>query len=78
MNALFVFVGVAEVGDVGVAFEMVHDLHFALDILNVLGAGELALGDGLACEGAASFLDFSQASGTELATAKDLAEIVIT
>ena len=77
MDVLLVLVGVAEIGDVGVAFEMVHDLNFTLNIFDILRASELTLGNRFAGVVLGIPLGFSKAGGAELATTENFSEAVV-
>ncbi|BAS95569.1 Os05g0585601, partial [Oryza sativa Japonica Group] len=48
VDGVAVLVGAAQLDDVAVAGEVVHDVDLAADVVEVVGAGELAGGDGLA------------------------------
>jgi hypothetical protein len=50
VHRVLVLVGALELHDAGLAGEVVHDLHLAAHVLDVLLGGELALADGLARE----------------------------
>lgn len=68
--------GAAEVTYVGVACQVVHDLHLTLHICDVICCVELALGDRLACQHLSSLLVSGQSSGAKLALAQHLAKVV--
>jgi hypothetical protein len=63
---------------VGVACQVVHDLHLALHICNVICCCELALGDGLAGQHFSGLLVSGQTSCSKLPLAQNLAQIVPT
>jgi hypothetical protein len=72
-----VLVGAADADDVGVLGEVVHDLDLAVDVLVVLPAQQLALGDGLACVLSAVRLAHALVRGAELPLPQFLADAVV-
>jgi len=78
MDILTIFECALEVGDVDVAFKVVHNLDLSDDIFLVFLASELALGDTLASVWSTFLLAFCKAGGTKLATAQDVLDDVFT
>lgn len=72
-----VLVGAFYAHHVGVLGEVVHDLDLPPDVVVVLAAEELALGDGLAGVLGAGGLVGGEVGGAELALAELLAEVVV-
>lgn len=69
-----VLVGAAELDDVAVTREVVHDLHLPLHILDVIAVDELPRGDGLAGEALARSLVRDEVGDPELSPAELAAE----
>jgi hypothetical protein len=74
VHGLLVLVRALELHDVGLAGEVVHDLHLAAHVLHVLLGGQLPLGDGLACEALPGGLVRAEAGDAELAAPELLAD----
>lgn len=69
---VLVLVRAAQRDDVGVPFQVVHDLDLAAHVLHVLRGHELALADRLHREPLAGFFVDDEARRAELALAEDL------
>ncbi|TQE10046.1 hypothetical protein C1H46_004336 [Malus baccata] len=72
-----VLVGALDLDDAGVLGEVVHDLNLPPDVVVVLLAEELALGDGLAGVVGAGGLVGAEVGGAELSLAQFLAHQVM-
>jgi hypothetical protein len=73
---VLVLVRAPQRNNVGVSCKVVHDLHLALHICNVLGCDKLALRDGFAGKRLARLLVCYEARGAKLALAQSPAEVV--
>ncbi|GER40732.1 dephospho-CoA kinase family [Striga asiatica] len=76
MHRVLVLIRPPQLNYVGLAREVVHDLHLAPHVLDVLAVCQLALGDGLAREPLPALLVGAEVGNAELAPAQLLAHAV--